>query len=171
MANLTALARTSGALSVNASASGIGNGTAPHFDSILRAAPAYDDDDDDDDGDEGFVEGDDNEGDDRGDAREATRSVAQTIRPHIAHHHSLHAYLDANQMLEETIAESRNRVNESAGQVRKKDAEVVKAQVFLKEAQAQKGKSSMLWTPKKRKAFAATMTKASNSVGFTLTMS
>lgn len=160
MASLTALARTSGALSANAAA-GTGSGTAPHFDSILRAAPAYDDDDDDD-GDGELLQGDGNEEETYGEALQAKKSVAQTIRPHIAHHHSLHAYLDANQMLEETIAESRNRVNESAGQVRKKDAEVVKAEVFLKEAQAQKGKSSMLWTPKKRKAFAATLTKVGN---------
>jgi hypothetical protein len=161
MATVSELARGSGALSAAALQTGRG-GPTPHFDSILRAAPAYDDDD--------YNEEEDNSNDqvrlqDSNDGpSDFNGTVSQIIAPHIAHHHSLHAYLDANQLLEETVTDVRNRVNEGVGQVRKKEAEVIKAQVGLKNAQAQKGRSSMLWAPKKRKQFKAALDKVSDDI-------
>lgn len=155
MASFTALARASGAIRPGVSSTS-GAAPAPHFDSILRAAPAYDADD--------TESADSNEDLDLGQipssslsdpptARESTAAVAEAIRPHLAHHSSLHAYLDANRMLEEMMIAMRQKIHEDSGRLKSRIAELKRMERVLAEAQEVKGKGAVLWLPKKKRLY------------------
>ncbi|UZJ54842.1 hypothetical protein CBS101457_004162 [Exobasidium rhododendri] len=122
----------------------------PHFDSILRAAPALDADVD-------LEELDDSASSstlslpDQVNTSEGS-SLQKILRPHIEHHTSLHAYLDANSALEELILQTREKLHIDAGKVKSTFSRVnrlERIQLSLKSEGEKKGK--IFWSPKKKR--------------------
>lgn len=161
MTSFTAIAKASGALRLGGGQGGGGSGApAPHFDSILRAAPAYDDDDD------GEGENEQVEEEEEDVNLPPATNILTAIRPHLQHHSSLHAYLDANMLLEEMILGTQERIYEDSGRLKSQKAELKRANEELKLLQSAKGKGagSAFWMPKKKKAYKMKMEESQNNL-------
>lgn len=155
------MAKASGALRLGQAGGGSGSGApAPHFDSILRAAPAYDEDDE-----EQEIGGNEQAEEEELNLPTPT-NITDAIRPHLQHHSSLHAYLDANMMLEEMILGTQERIYEDSGRLKSQRAELRRAEADLKILQSAKGKGTgaAFWMPKKKKAYKAKMEESLNKL-------
>lgn len=136
----------------------------PHFDSVLRAAPAYDDDDSD--WDDGASMG----------SSISHSKVQYTSSPqdlqelilkakkYAVSHTSFHAYLDANTHLEHNIKELQNRIHEESGKLTSRKAELRRLEKQKASLLSQrKGKVKLLWTPKKRSSWRGKLNSVSPS--------
>ena len=122
----------------------------PHFDSILRAAPAFDDDFDV----EALADSPSSSTvslSEQLDASEGS-NLKRKLRPHIEHHTSLHAYLDANSLLEELIIETRERLHMDAGKVKSTSSKVTRLKADLEGLRLDsEKKGKVFWSPKKKR--------------------
>lgn len=165
MTSFTAMAKSSGALRLDRGQGGGIGAPAPHFDSILRAAPAYDNDDDEEEDEEMRRRREEEEQEEEQNLPPST-DVHEAIRPHLQHHSSLHAYLDANLLLEEMIMGTQERIYEDSGRLKSQKAELKRAEEDVKILQSVKGKGAgtVFWMPKKKRAFRAKMEESLNNV-------
>lgn len=144
--------RTAGAR-ISQSQSSVGP-PIPFFDSILRAAPAFD------------YENEEDIGHDNDSASSSTASLAEqltqsavsdwssTLIPHLEQHASLHAFLDANERLPENLENLKNRIHINLGKRTSLTTRVTRLQLKLHQLQLESDKrSKLLYRPKKRREF------------------
>lgn len=127
----------------------------PFFDSILRAAPAFDIDDNDSE-----------VGHDNDSASSSTLSLSEqlkrnavsdwssTLAPHLQQHASLHAYLDANPRLQEKLADLKDAIHTNLGKRTSLATRVARLQKKLHLVQLESDKRvKLLLSPKKKREF------------------
>lgn len=125
----------------------------PFFDSILRAAPAFDEE---------------NEEEQYHFDESPSSSILSlpldlkllnvkshwihTLKPHLPQHASLHAYLDANSTLHETIAQLRERIHINAGKRTSVNTRITHLQRKMHDIQLESDKRmKLILSPKKRR--------------------
>jgi predicted nucleic acid-binding Zn-ribbon protein len=126
----------------------------PFFDSILRAAPAFD------------YENEDEIGHDNDSASSSTVSLTQQLAqntvsdwsskvgPNLEQHASLHAFLDANANLNERLTHVKERIHTTAGKRTSLATRVTRLQKKLHELQLESDqRRKLLFRPKKRREF------------------
>jgi hypothetical protein len=138
----------------------------PHFDSVLRAAPALDDDFDL----EEIAESASSSTLSLPDQLTASEgsSLQTLLRPHIEHHASLHAYLDANSMLQEFILQTRESIHIDAGKVKSSHSKVSRLEKDLGSVRLEaEKKGKLFWSPKRRREWRRRMAEVSTYAGQT----
>lgn len=163
----TGTTASSSRLAAPATANRLVTAPVPHFDSILRAAPAFDDDfgwDDEDSQSASSSTLSLNEIKQDGEGSTGRQELLSLIAAHADYHISLHACLDANVTLQQVIHGTQEQLHVDAGKVKSLSTKIANLE-RRGEALRVEGdkKARMFWSPKRKREWRRQMAEVSEA--------